>query len=532
LPKRLALRLIVSLTLLVAAAAAVSAWINVRIKEREFLHEVTLATDQISRALTRATWEAMLADNRPAAYRILQTVGSEPGIERIRIFNKEGWVTFSTHPGEPRQVDTTAEACFLCHAARQPLVRVDVPSRARVFRGPDGDRRLGMVTPIYNEPACSNAPCHAHPASRSVLGVLDVTVPLTRIDREVVGFKLRSASAALLVIVLIGLFIVYFSRRFVDRPIHKLIEASRAISAMDLDQPVVVDAAGELQELAASFNTMRERLKTAIHDLHAATRDLERTADERGRQLLVAQRRLIQSDRQASLGQLAASVAHEINNPVAGVLNLSHLMRRLLRDDGVPAERLGEFRRYLDQIIAETTRVGRIVADLLAFSRRSSPQSAPADLNEIVRSTLSLLAHKLDLLGVRQELALNAALPQAVCDRSQIQQVVTNLVMNAAEAMPQGGTVTVATAIANGGGSVSLRVTDTGVGIPEERLARIFDPFFTTKEEGKGVGLGLAVVYGIVQAHGGAVDVQSRPGEGTAFIVILPIAGPAHAAAA
>jgi two-component system, NtrC family, sensor kinase len=258
-PKRLAVRLIISLTLLVAAATGVTAWFNVSIKERELLHEVTLGTDQLSRTLTRATWEAMLADNRDAAYRILRTAGSEPGIERLRIFNKEGVVTFTTHPDEPGRVDTTAEACFLCHAAQQPLVRVDVPSRARVFTGADGVRRLGMITPIYNEAACSNSACHAHPASRKVLGVLDVTVPLTRIDREVGAFKTRSAIGALVVMVLIGLFIVVFSRQFVDKPIRNLIAGARAISAMDLDQPVVVDAPGELAELASSFNVMRER---------------------------------------------------------------------------------------------------------------------------------------------------------------------------------------------------------------------------------------------------------------------------------
>jgi len=530
-PKRLAVRLIVSLTLLVAAAAGLSAWVNVSIKERELLNEVTLGADQLSRTLTRVTWEAMLADNRDAAYRILRTAGAEPGIDRLRIFNKEGLVTFTTHPDDPHRVDTSAEACFLCHAAQQPLVRVDVPSRARVFTGADGVRRLGMVTPIYNEPACSDALCHAHPASRSVLGVLDVTVPLARIDREVSDFKVRSAIGMVVVIVLIGLFIVTFSRQFVDKPIRRLIEGARAISAMDLDQPVVVDAPGELAELATSFNVMRERLKTAIHDLHAVTRGLERTVEERTRQLLAAQQRLIQSDRQASLGQLAASVAHEINNPIAGVLNLSHLMRRLLRDDGVPPERLLDFKRYLEQVTAETARVGRIVSDLLAFSRRSAPQTSPADLNQIVESTCSLLSHKLELLGIREELSLDAHLPQAVCDKSQVQQVVTNLVMNAAEAMAKGGTVRVSTSIANGGGWVALRVADTGIGIPEDRLSRIFDPFFTTKEEGKGVGLGLAVVYGIVRAHGGAIDVQSRPGEGTVFTVTLPVSRPATAAA-
>jgi signal transduction histidine kinase len=220
---------------------------------------------------------------------------------------------------------------------------------------------------------------------------------------------------------------------------------------------------------------------------------------------------------------LAASVAHEINNPVAGVLNLSMLMKRLVKEDGVPHARLDEFRGYLDDVVSETSRVGRIVSDLLAFSRRPSPHREPADLNEIIRRTVSLLDHKLELAAVRLDLALAEGIPAVMCDASQIQQVVVNLVSNGVEATQSGGTVSVRTASLESGGAVAFEVSDTGSGIPEEMLTRIFDPFFTTKEEGQGTGLGLAVSYGIVVAHGGEIEVESRVGVGTTFRVILPL---------
>jgi C4-dicarboxylate-specific signal transduction histidine kinase len=239
--------------------------------------------------------------------------------------------------------------------------------------------------------------------------------------------------------------------------------------------------------------------------------------------------KLFQSDRLASLGQLAASVAHEINNPIAGVLNLSMLIERILKEDGIPPERVEEVRRYLVQISSETTRVGRIVGDLLAFSRRSSPQRMPADLNEIIRRTVSIIDHKLKLANVELELQLDEILPKIKCDNSQIQQVIVNLVMNASEATHNrvNGNVTVRTAANTNRESIRFEVKDNGDGIPKENLAKIYDPFFTTKGEGKGVGLGLAVVYGIVESHGGDIEVDTKVGEGTIFRVDLPISGEA-----
>jgi signal transduction histidine kinase len=206
------------------------------------------------------------------------------------------------------------------------------------------------------------------------------------------------------------------------------------------------------------------------------------------------------------------------------VLNLSMLMQRILKDDGVPPERLPEFRRYLSQVIRETTRVGRIVTDLLAFSRRSRPQRAPGDLNAVIKATLSLASHKLKLNGVDVDLDLQDDLPAVSCDASQMQQVTLNLVLNAAESTltKGGGRISVRTRAA--GEAVLLAVEDNGEGIPQENLSKIFDPFFTTKAEGKGVGLGLAVLYGIVQAHGGDVEVSSRVGQGSTFTVSLPLA--------
>ncbi len=524
-PQSLTRKLVLPLTTLVVIVAVFSSVTRTRAVERGYHATMIVGADQLSRGLVSATWHAMLADDRQGAYDTMQAVARQQGIGRIRIFNKEGRVMFSTGPDQGRLVDKKTEACVLCHASAQPLVRVETRSRARVFTGADGKRHLAMITPIYNEPSCSTAACHAHPARQRVLGVLDVALELEPVDRKVAESRNRILAATALEVLLISGFLAVFVALLVTRPIQRLVEANAALGRMDLEHPVEITSSRELWELARSFNSMRDRLGDAMAEISRASQELEAKVAERTEQLRRAHQHLVQSDRLASLGQLAASVAHEINNPLSGVLNYSALMARILKDDGVPPERLAEFRGYLARVTEQTARAGRIVSDLLAFSRRSKPQRAPADLNAIVRTTVSLVSHKLRLTNVEAELRLDETLPALPCDASQLQQVVLNLVMNGAQATRGRGhgRVAVTTRKAPDGEGLVLVVEDDGEGIAPEALDRIFDPFFTTKEESRSLGLGLAVVYGIVESHGGRIEVRSAPGRGASFTVTLPL---------
>ena len=527
----LAQRLVVPTTIIVVAVAAFSGLYTVAGEERQMLRMMSEGADQLSRSITSATWHAMLADRREDAYQVMQTIAQKQGIDHIRIFNRNGLLTFSTRPEEiSHQKDRGLETCSACHITALPLQQMDLSWRTQILRKPDGRRSLDMVTPIFNEPSCSQADCHAHPASLKVLGLLDVQLSLHSVDAELATMKVRVLVRVLVEIGLISLFIVLFTRHFVARPLLELVGSAQAISQMNLDRPVqVTDRSDEISHLARAFEVMRESLKAAHGEILRFTQTLEDKVDERSRQLQAAQQKLQYNDRLASLGTLAASVAHEINNPIAGVLNLSMLMQRILKDDGIPAGRVPEFRKYLSQVTNETSRVGHIVSDLLSFSRRGKPQRSAADLNRLVKTTVSLVDHKLKLANIALDLQLAENLPSVHCDGGQIQQVVLNLVLNAAESMQSRGegTVTVKTWPGEDGNSVKVSVGDTGEGIPAEILPRIFDPFFTTKPDGKGVGLGLAVSYGIVQAHGGEIEAKSRVGEGTVFTMMLPLLPPA-----
>jgi two-component system, NtrC family, sensor kinase len=525
-PRKLGPKLILSLTILIVAISGVSGYLNFRTQKKQLEGTMILGADQLSRSITGATWHAMLDDDRKAAYEIMRVIADKQGIDRIRMFNREGRLVFSTDAREqPGVASLSNEVCASCHSQGTVPKRPSEDSRVRYATSPDGVKTINMVAPIYNEPSCSNASCHAHHSQTKVLGVVDVALRLDPVQKQTRAITLQTTIWTALEVAIGAAFVILFTKRFVASPIQQLIGGTKAVSAMDLDQPIkITRRSQEIDELVDSFNKMRERLKVAVAELNEMQQTLEIKVDERTRQLQVAQRKLIQSDRLATLGQLAASVAHEINNPVSGVLNLSMLLERLMAKGEFPPGREAEFRKYLGMISAETARVGRIVSDLLAFSRRSKPQRAPADLNKLVRTTLGLADHKLKLISAEVVLELQDNLPLVECDSSQIQQVILNLVLNGAQAMqPQGGGKLTIRTRELADETVELCVQDTGEGIAPENLSKIFDPFFTTKPEGKGVGLGLAVLYGIVKAHEGEVEVASQRNEGTTFTVTLPL---------
>jgi len=229
-PGSLARKLVLPLTALVVLVGAGAGAVRTRAVERGYHETMIAGADQLSRSLVSATWHAMLADDRQAAYDTMRTVAHQQGISRIRIYNREGRIMFSTAPAEANAlVDKNAEACVLCHARAQPLVRVETPSRARVFADADGSRRLAMITPIYNEPSCAGAACHAHQQRQSVLGVLDVALDLSPVDRRVAETRGRILATTALEVLVLSTFIVLALSFFVTRPIHRLIDANAAL---------------------------------------------------------------------------------------------------------------------------------------------------------------------------------------------------------------------------------------------------------------------------------------------------------------
>jgi two-component system, NtrC family, sensor kinase len=238
-------------------------------------------------------------------------------------------------------------------------------------------------------------------------------------------------------------------------------------------------------------------------------------------QEITARTRMLHDDKMTSLGKLSASVVHEINNPLTGILNFTKLVKRLLKKGAIDAEESGKINNYLDMVYNETSRVSKTVANLLAFSRKTKPEFTSVNVNAVLAETLSLSEYQMRLQGVTVKRSLSSDLLPVLADPGQLKQAFLNLLLNALDAMLQGGTLTLVTKNSRGKGVV-VQITDTGVGIPKECFSKIFEPFYTTKKAGSGVGMGLSVVYGIVRDHKGIIKVDSIVGQGTTFAIRLP----------
>jgi two-component system NtrC family sensor kinase len=493
---------------------------------------VALSADRLADMARRATHDVMLKNDAEGVRRVVTNIGAQEGVARIRVYNKEGRVRFSSLPAEEGAlVPIRSEECIACHAGPQPKAGLERSDRIRMLGAPGGERILGIITPIYNEPACTA--CHVHPASQRVLGVLDVRLSMAQADAMVraserqLTYGLLATGAAV-----VGLsFLLLWA--LVLRPVRRLTRAMEAAAGGDLSVRVPVGSTDEMGEMAEVWNGMTDDLRQAREDLEGLNRTLEQRVEEKTGQLEQTHRQMVVVEKMASLGKLAAVVAHEINNPLAGIRTYARLLRRQFAAGAAAPptpEQAKETDRILQMVDGEAGRCGDIVRNLLAFSRQSGARLAEEDLAPVVERCRMLLNHQAEMLEVTLETRVAPDLPRIVCDAAQVQQVILALAMNALEATPSSGRVSIEAS--RDGEGVRLVIADTGWGIPKEHLDRIFEPFFTTKEAGKGVGLGLAVVYGIVSGHHGRIDVESEPGRGTTFTVRLPARPPAERPAA
>jgi two-component system NtrC family sensor kinase len=315
---------------------------------------------------------------------------------------------------------------------------------------------------------------------------------------------------------MIGALVTVLTYYLVDIPVQRLLMHSTQVASGDLESRVQVSSRDELGELSESVNSMTESLGMAEKELKGWANSLESKVEERSRELMLMEEQLRRSEKLASLGTLSAGVAHEINNPLTGILLYASILNGDKRLD--PA-----LLPDLERVISETKRCAGIVKNLLEFSRESLPQKEITTLDAILDEVVTFFHKQPDFRNIIISKKYAAGLPHISVDPNQIRQVFMNLVINAGHAMPNGGDLEISTYHSADGRYVSAALKDNGNGIPEENLARIFDPFFTTKSEG--TGLGLSISYGIIENNGGKIEVKSRVGEGTTFVIMLPVSG-------
>lgn len=615
---KIGLKLIVAVGVITIAIISVYSYFNLRAQSNALLTQAEVHANKLSEIIKKSTHSSMLLNKRNEIYAIINTIGKEPSIREIRIFNKKGRIIYSSQKNMiGKMVNKSAESCYVCHTANEPLEKLSINKRVRIYKiHPDSSRILGIINPINNEKSCWDADCHVHPKNKKVLGVLDVTLSLKDVDKQISNSKFRTIIFAISAIIALSILIGFLIRKWVVKPVQELVRATNQVSAGNLNYTIKELGTDELGILARSFNNMTKKLAEA-------------------------RLQLFQSDKMASLGRLAAGVAHEINNPLTGVLTYSSFLLKRVKNNP-------ELQEDLKVIVRETKRSREIVKSLLDFARQSVPKKRDADINEIIKSAIQVVDNQLSIKQIKLETKLEQSLPKITVDANQIQQVFINLIVNAADSIEdKGGVISISSAVislspygiaqiksavcpkrhtlmddqvkiqgmpsvkvkavSNGnegfinldpvygkhrhnygidiqdgknvqiscpkcnislieenvlcpkcsspvytfedppygmfegcanpecnwqrweamdkGGQknyIEIKISDTGKGISKEDLPRIFEPFFSTKGQ-KGTGLGLAVIWGIIDNHNGTINVESELGKGTTFIIRLPI---------
>jgi len=494
---------------------------------RQHLETATLASaERISDVIKRNTTEYMLRNDREGLHHSINDLANQPGMILVRIFDDEGKIKYSSTSSEINHVvDKDGEACYRCHADQEPLAKLNRPDRFRVYW--EGNQRvLAIINPIENQPGCSNGGCHAHPASQRILGVLDTHVSLARPDQQLAEGTKKMLAYDVLAIVLIGILSWWLIRRMIDLPLRQLQAGTRKLREGELGYQIHLRAHDQIGDLAASFNSMSLQLHSANEQLVSWTRTLEERVEQKTHELRRAHDEMLHVETMATVGRMAAVVAHEINNPLSGILTYSKLLKKWVDNDQVGEEKRDQALQCLNLISNESRRCGELVKNLLSFSRHTPINIESTEINRVIQQCCLLLRHNLEIASIQLHAQLSDALPKLQCDASQIEQVMLAVMVNAIDAMAGGGNLWVKSTLSDDGNRVSITVRDDGSGIPPDVLPRVFEPFVTTKDTAHGTGLGLAVARSIVERHGGTIFIQSQVGKGTTVAITLPVPGP------
>ena len=473
--------------------------------------------EQVADIINQSAYDAMMKNDKTSLYHMIGRITESENIEHIRLIDKKGTVVFSNIAGEIGSViGKHADECIMCHNSASPDISTSSMNRSRIITTRSGKEALGFTKAIYNQPACIAASCHFHRKSDTVLGLLDISVSLEMLRKKSHEYRLEFIMLTCMLLLIIGMLVIILMHYLVDIPVQRLVRHSALVAGGNLESRVLVTSRDELGELSEAVNVMTESLGRADKELKGWADSLEHKVEERSREIQLMEEQLRRSEKLASIGTLAAGVAHEINNPLTGILLYASILNTDKRLD--PA-----LLPDVERVILETERCAGIVKNLLEFSRESLPEISIITLDAILEEVATFFHNQPDFKNVIIRKNYGSDLPHVSADPNQIRQVFINLVINAGHAMPHGGNLEMDTYRSADGKYVCAAVKDSGEGISEENIARVFDPFFTTKPEG--TGLGLSISYGIIENNGGKIEVSSRVGVGTTFIVMLPVTG-------
>lgn len=475
-------------------------------------------------------YRSMLENDKSALQSTLDIINTMPSIDEVNMYdshNNLAYTSFSSDTNSHSNPD-----CISCHSNLESMFPkkeksyriIDVKSECSMNQNDNNHRHLLIRSPILNERSCYTSSCHAHSQSDEVLGSLIIKIPLKDLDSAVSTSSTEFYLLATLTTLLLIFFLIFFTSKVIKKPLYAIVKASQAVANGDKNTRLEIkpNQLDDMRLVSQAFNEMLDNLESANNELQNWSQQLEYKVQKKTEELGAAQSELIHIERIASLGKLSLSVAHEINNPLSGILIYTKLVYKQLSNQNLDPIKKEIMLRQLLLIENETKRCGNIVKGLLDFSRKDQDDFEPKHIHEVLRETYDLMIHPMKIANIIFFTDFTAKSDLIYCSPNQIKQACIAILVNASEAIKENGEVIIKTSTLDED-VLRIEVIDNGIGIAKEDIPHIFEPFFSTKQDASGIGLGLPIVHGIVQNHKGKLQVKSESGQGTIISILLPL---------
>lgn len=502
------------------------------VKEQYMSTLISENGNNIGSMVEGALYHSMLRNDKTELYNTLDLINTLSGIDEVNLYDHTDYLVYSSYSMDASHYNDPD--CMNCHPALSSLFPgsektyriIEIESACSMYMLENSQRYLLIRNPIKNEPSCYTAECHAHNASDEILGSLIIKMPLGTFDAAMQKSSSTYFILAIIITVFLYTILVLFTRKNIKKPLYALVDASRSVAGGDWKTRLQIKPyqLEDVKEVSKAFNEMLDKLQSATNELENWSKQLEYKVQKKSEELSSVQNELIQIERIASLGKMSASVAHELNNPLSGILVYAKLVQKQLKNQALDEAKMENIFKHLGFIESETKRCGEIVKGLLDFSRKDQTDHEAAHLHEILAGSYELMQHPLRIANISFFSDFKARNDLILCSPNQIKQACIALLVNSSEAMPHEISGEIILRTSNPEPKIVMfEVIDNGTGIATENMPFIFEPFFSTKHEASGIGLGLAIVHGIVQSHKGQVKVDSEVNKGTIISIRLPL---------
>jgi two-component system NtrC family sensor kinase len=497
----------------------------------QYLNTVILQSgNNVGSLVEGALYHSMMENDESALQNTLDVIHTLPGIEDVNMYDAQDNLIYSSFSTDTAgKINPNCKACHDNLAEMFPRKEksykiITTSSECKMNKSLTSQRHLLIRSPILNSKSCYESSCHAHTQSDDILGSLVIKVPLKDFDAAVQKSSVEFYLLAIITTLILASFLILFTRREILNPLNRIIKASVAVANGDKSMrlEIIPNQLDDMRMVSVAFNDMLDNLQKATTELENWSQQLEYKVQKKSEELGTAQSELIHIERLASLGKLSSSVAHEINNPLSGILVYTKLVHKLLSNTDHTDAKREVMLKHLKMIEAESKRCGDIVKGLLDFSKKDQEDFEPKHLHEILHETYNLMSHPVKIANISFVTDFTAKSDLVYCSPNQIKQACVAMLVNSTEAVSENGEITLKTSNPDPD-TIKFEISDNGIGIDAEDIPHIFEPFFSTKQQARGIGLGLPIVHGIIQTHKGKIQVKSEPGQGTTISIVLPL---------